>query len=160
GSLVGHPGSPWSHATTDLDFAITIHPTGRWLYSVDGGFPTTLHGYDIAADGALNDDPAITWNTGDTGAAGLVLEPTGHFGYVAAQSSIGVPGFTIDPTTGLATATPGSPFGSGSNTCEELAVDTSGDRIYFANDGNHLVTAYAIDGAGRLTHLSGSPFDV
>ena len=93
----------------------------------------------------------------------VAVDPKGKFAYVAGGGEVAA--FTIDPTTGQLTATPGSPFPAGLNTLW-VGVDPSGKFVYVTNHGSFGsgttvggVSAYKIDPAtGALSVISGSPF--
>jgi hypothetical protein len=71
--------------------------------------------------------------------------------------------FSVNETTGALTALNGFPLltgGNGTNTghIEELAIDTTNQRLYAINDGSDTASAYAIDPlSGALTPMAFSP---
>ena len=72
-------------------------------------------------------------------------------------------GFSVNEATGALTALSGFPVGSGGNgiqgsPVEQLAIDTTNQRLYAVNDGSDTVTAFAIDSmTGELTVMPFSP---
>src|SRR5437867_2477793 len=94
----------------------------------------------------------------------LAVPSPGQFVYVANANSSDVSGYTINPTTGALTATPGSPFPSGGVQPTSVAVDPTGKFAYVPNHGFLSsspagISGYTIDATtGALTPIPGSPF--
>jgi len=87
---------------------------------------------------------------------GLATTPDGRFLY-GADDSGNIFAFRLNKTTGVPTSLPGSPFASGPNA--QLVVDPSGKFLYATDDDvTGGVLAFAIDSAGALTPVPGSPF--
>lgn len=151
-TLVAMPGSPFSDGGGDTQ-SVTIHPNGRWLYAL-GNLDKLLRGFDITADGSLA-ARSFAWPTTDDAPWVTVIEPTGRFGFIAPDRNGGIPGFTLD-ATGTPSTTPGGPFGSNGNTSLDACLSNDG-QLLVANDGNSTISAFAIDSAGGLVHVPGSP---
>ena len=94
--------------------------------------------------------------------------PTGYLYALNQQngSSNQIYGFSVNETTGALTALSGFPVGSGGNgvqssPVEQLAIDTTNQRLYALNDGSDTVTAFAIDPlTGTLTVMPFSPISL
>jgi DNA-binding beta-propeller fold protein YncE len=72
------------------------------------------------------------------------------FEYVAA--------FAVDTATGSLTEIAGSPFATGGDTSQCVAVDPTGKFAYVTNSGSS-VSAFSINSTtGALTAIAGSPF--
>jgi len=152
-------GSPFAFPGAGADW-IEIHPNGTWAYVIDNG-TAMIHGMKIDAIGALSPLGTPAWPTTDSSPYAALINGTGQFGFVAPDLNGGVPGFTIDSTTGALSTTPGSKFGAIANTCMNAAMDRSRRRLFVADDGSGLnaLDAYVVDAAtGGLTLLAGSPY--
>jgi 6-phosphogluconolactonase (cycloisomerase 2 family) len=87
---------------------------------------------------------------------GLATTPDGRFLY-GADASGNIFAFRLNKATGVPTSLPGSPFASGPNS--QLVVDPSGKFLYATDDDViGSVLAFAIDSAGALSPVPGSPF--
>jgi len=160
GTLTALAGSPFALPGSDAIW-VAPEPGGRWLYASTSD--DDVYGFAIdPATGALSLLPSAAWPANSSGPWVVAIEPTGRFGYIAPDTSGGVPGFTIDPATGALTTTPGSKFASGAIVAFSASIDATGRRLFLANQGagTNTLTAYAIDPVtGALAHLPGSPVD-
>jgi 6-phosphogluconolactonase len=87
---------------------------------------------------------------------GLATTPDGRFLY-GADASGNIFAFRLNKATGVPTELRGSPFVSGPNS--QLVVDPSGKFLYATDDDViGSVLAFAIDSAGALSPVPGSPF--
>jgi 6-phosphogluconolactonase (cycloisomerase 2 family) len=87
---------------------------------------------------------------------GLATSPDGRFLY-GADASGNIFAFRLNKATGVPTELRGSPFVSGPNS--QLVVDPSGKFLYATDDDViGSVLAFAIDSAGALSPVPGSPF--
>lgn len=82
--------------------------------------------------------------------------------YAANVYANNVSAYRVDPTTGVLTPIPGSPFAAGTQP-RTITVNAAGTFAYVANQGDGRpdgsISAYSIDPAtGALTQVSGSPF--
>jgi len=148
--------------------AVAVDPAGPFVYATDnGGSPPagsiasagSVRMYQIeSATGRLVRLSAIGAEPPTpAGPISIAVDPTGHFVYVGASDSVSA--YAIDPTTGLLTALPGSPFAAAGGYVNELAIDPSGKFLYTANTTTNNVSALAIDATtGSLTPMPGSPF--
>lgn len=157
--------------------SIAVDSSGRFAYVANHGCPDTFNGsvsmYAInGTTGALTSiGPPV--DTGDLGSDAVVVDPSGRFAYVANDGdfdpSIGsVSTYTISATTGALTFTgtvpspcapPPSP---GSCSPLSVAVHSSGNFVYAANEGGFAPTGismYSINattGALTFTGVAGS----
>ena len=89
-------------------YGLAVDPTGRFLFGVDDT-DDLLHGYSIAADGALA--PAGTPQAiGSVTQVTTAIVSVADLVYVGNAASGGVYGFRINPATGALTPVAGSPF--------------------------------------------------
>jgi len=148
--------------------AVAVDPAGPFVYATDNsGSPPagsiasagSVRMYQIdSATGQLVRLSAIGAEPPTpAGPISIAVDPTGHFVYVGASDSVSA--YAIDPTTGLLTALPRSPFAAAGGYLNELAIDPSGKFLYTANTTTNNVSALAIDATtGSLTPMPGSPF--
>jgi 6-phosphogluconolactonase (cycloisomerase 2 family) len=96
---------------------------------------------------------------------GIRVTPDGKFVVVANQGTNNVAVFSLDATTGALTEVPGSPFASGQQP-GPVAIDPpvlagtgapSGKFVFVGDTGGNSLSAYAIDSAGSLTPVPGTP---
>jgi 6-phosphogluconolactonase (cycloisomerase 2 family) len=146
--------------------------TNHFVYTnnnADG--PNSVSGWMVGAGGALTPVAGSPFSTGGDGAG------TGFFSTVGVQAllvgnylyatndgdSVGmggnttVAGFAINPTTGVLTAVPGSPFatdGTQPAFGTSLAATPDGAFLYVNNPGDASITVYSIAGNGALTKVS------
>ena len=90
--------------------------------------------------------------------AGVAVDPSNRFVYVANSGSNDVSAYMIDSATGALTPVARSPFAAGAGPVG-IAVGPAGRFLYVANSASSDVSAYTIDAAtGALTPVPGSPF--
>jgi 6-phosphogluconolactonase (cycloisomerase 2 family) len=157
GDLTLVSGSPYP--TGDQPVAVTVDPTGRFVYVVDyNNLPALgfISAWSIdGATGALTPVPGSPFQTGFLPRA-ITIDATGHFAYVANSGDDTVSAYTINGITGALAVIPRSPFPAGSR---PYSVTASGSFLYVANNGSNDVSAYTIDSAtGALAAIPGSPF--
>jgi 6-phosphogluconolactonase (cycloisomerase 2 family) len=100
----------------------------------------------------------LSWNPSTSAVLEQVVNgPRSGFVYVA--SSPGVSGYAVDAALGFLTPVVGSPFLSLGEP-DGLAATPAGQFLYVASRDANSVLAYAIDGAGGLTPVPGSPFPI
>jgi len=174
GALTLISGSPFTDQPDDLGpniqpFALAITPDGRYLY-------VTNHGEDTISVFSINAmSGALTAVSGspfdlfvddeDCGSQpfGVAIGGSGRFLYVADNGCDAVSAFSIDPSTGLLTELPGSPYFVVAGDCfagvNEATVDFTGRFLYVADQSCGAVTGFSIDtSSGGLTEMNGSPF--
>jgi 6-phosphogluconolactonase (cycloisomerase 2 family) len=157
GDLTLVSGAPYPTGVQPV--AVTVDPTGRFVYVVDyNNIPALgfISAWSIdGATGALTPVPGSPFPTGFLPRA-ITIDSTGHFAYVANSGDNNVSAYTINGITGALAAIPGSPFPAGSR---PYSVTASGSFLYVANNGSNDVSAYTIDSAtGALTAVPSSPF--
>src|SRR3989454_8240045 len=113
---------------TDAPLFIEAHPNGQFLFTANRG---SVAAYVIdASTGALSYAPGSPFNTSSLQVAPfiLALDATGTFLYVSDTGNNGIPGFTVDGTTGALTLINGSSF-SGSSP-SDLVHNPAGPLLY------------------------------
>ncbi len=133
---------------TDAPLFIEAHPNGQFLFTANRG---SVAAYVIdASTGALSYAPGSPFNTSSLQVAPfmLALDATGTFLYVSDTGNNGIPGFTVDGTTGALTLINGSPFPGSS--ASDLVPNPAGPQLY-VQIGNSI-NVYSIDAtSGALT---------
>lgn len=166
--------SPSGGVTDTSPEEVMVDSSGQFLYVSDenAAFSSTkgtLMGIDElninASDGNVAPDtnsPFLLPDNTLPGPTQIVIDPTGHFLYVALSQPISVAGFTRNPTTGELTPMAGSPFpidpavGTGIN---PLAISPSGKFLYAFDGFNRSTYGFAINPtSGTLSQIAGSPF--
>jgi DNA-binding beta-propeller fold protein YncE len=109
GALTPIIGSPFTSTVGGArPTSITLDPTGGLLYAVTPGSTLSIWCFQITyPNGQL---VLVTNSPFSVPAGGLfaVFDPSGRFFYIG--SPIGLQGYTYNPSTGVLTAIPGSPF--------------------------------------------------
>jgi 6-phosphogluconolactonase len=95
-------------------------------------------------------------STGGTSPQAIGVTPDGKFVIVANQGTSNVSVFSLDASTGVLAAVPGSPFASGSAP-GPVAIDPSGKFVFVGDTGGNSLPAYTINSAGSLTPVTGTP---
>lgn len=75
----------------------------------------------------------------------LVVDPTGHFAYVANAGSNTVSAYRIDHNTGALSELPGSPFAAGKRPVS-IVAHPNGDWVFVANEVSSGIAIYRIEG--------------
>ena len=134
--------------------ALAIDPTHTFLYVVDTN-AAAVDGYRIApATGVLSHLDAFPLALGGTPFT-IAIHPSGRFAYVGDDKSLFA--FSIDPASGAFTPVDHSPFDL-SGTAAYVAADPSGHYLYVSHAGPAGIEAFAIDDAGVVDRVDGSPF--
>jgi 6-phosphogluconolactonase (cycloisomerase 2 family) len=111
--MLGSPFTPTSTvASQNGPTAITIDPTGRFVYAATSGSSSSIWCFTITpTNGQL---VAVTGSPFSSSAGGLfaLIDPTGDFLYIGSQSG-SIAGYTYNSNTGAITAVSGSPFSIG-----------------------------------------------
>lgn len=146
--------------------AVAVTPSGAFLYVANGG-QNTVTAFAVTSSGALTpvggNDTAAAFATG-TSPAGVAVDPSGKYLYVANSGSNNVSAFVICATSlpgcpanftpGTLVVAPGSPFSAGLGPAS-LAVDRTDNFLYVADQTSNQVSEYHINAStGALTALS------
>jgi YVTN family beta-propeller protein len=92
----------------DNPLRVAVHPNSALVYStnVQAG---TVSAFSIVAGGL---SPIAEFPVGQH-PFGVVVDPTGNFLYVANKVDNNISGFSVNASSGMLTALPGSPFAAG-----------------------------------------------
>jgi YVTN family beta-propeller protein len=139
--------------------AVAVHPSDKFAYVANGdSFPRSVSMYTInGANGALKYFGTIAAEGFPTS---VVVDPSGQFVYVAAETDSGTPGpgsvsmYAINATTGaltsLGTIATGTMIAESSS--NSIVVDPTGAFAYVTNSGSNNVSMYSINATtGVLT---------
>jgi 6-phosphogluconolactonase (cycloisomerase 2 family) len=156
GSLTAMPGAAATAPSGSGPSAIVIDPSAKYLYAANLG-DNTINQYTINADGTLSSiinggAPAGTVNTG-LRPAGMAIDPTGHFVYVAGQNDGTVSQYTVGTDGGLTPMPTAHVFAGVAPS--SVTVDPTGKYVYVTNRGDTTISEFSIDGTtGALTPLA------
>jgi 6-phosphogluconolactonase (cycloisomerase 2 family) len=157
GTLTALSGSPFpfqSGIPANSPYAITVYPTGGYLYITDSGYAgNTVTAYSYDSAGTLME--LATPLAVGTAPRSVAIDPSGRFLYVANTGDGTVTAFNIDAkarTLGLiGTLATG---GGASTTTTAVTVDPSGQYVYVANGDGGSVSAFSInETSGALTEI-------
>jgi len=110
GALTPILGSPFTATNGKGPSAITVDPSGKFVYAVTPGSSFSIWCFTITpTNGQL---VAVTNSPFSLTAGGLfaLIDPSGNYFYIGSQDANGIAGYTYDPSTGAPTAIAGSPF--------------------------------------------------
>lgn len=113
GALGTMPGSPFTATNGKGPSAVTVDPSGRFVYATTTGSSFSIWCFAISpTNGQL---VAATNSPFSLTAGGLfaLFDPSGNYLYIGSQDANGIAGYTYDPSTGAPTAITGSPFSTG-----------------------------------------------
>ncbi len=113
GALSAMLGSPFAATNGSGPSAITIDPTGQFVYAATPGSSNSIWCFAITAtDGEL---VAAASSPFSDAAGGLfaLFDPSGKFLYIGSQSGTALQAYSYNATTGAVTAVAGSPFSIG-----------------------------------------------
>jgi len=173
GMLTPVPGSPFPAGNTPVQ-VVQAGSQGKFLYVSnlnDSGGGISAFTIDFNA-GALTPISGSPFPTGPPGSfpgpsAMVVGGNSGNVLYVAlagtANANNKIVAFTIDPSTGVLTPLPLSPFATGNDPLYMALVPVTlvgfQEFLYTANIQDNTISAFIVDGnTGVLTPASGSPF--
>jgi 6-phosphogluconolactonase len=150
---------PYSKSSSPADYGLASDPGSKFLFV--GEFNTGLRALSIGTNGSLSEVSGSPYSTG-TGSAGVIVDSTGSYVYVANKGSNNISGFALTATSGQLTPISGSPFSSGGqlpiafasdNTKQFLAVINSGSNGSSGNSDLQLFKFDATTG-GKLVAVS------
>jgi 6-phosphogluconolactonase (cycloisomerase 2 family) len=113
GALSPIQGSPFTATNGKGPSAVTVDPSGRFVYATTTGSSFSIWCFAITpTNGQL---VAATNSPFSLTAGGLfaLIDPSGNYLYIGSQDGSGIAGYTYDPSTGAPTAITGSPFSTG-----------------------------------------------
>ncbi len=113
GKLTTILGSPFTSTVGNNPTAITVDPSGKFVYAVTPGSSYSIWCFAITpATGVLT---PVTNSPFSVGAGGqfVLIDPTGNYMYIGNNAGTGVAGYTYNPSTGAPTVITGSPFNTG-----------------------------------------------
>jgi hypothetical protein len=129
--------------------------------------PNSVSTYAIQADGSLLRVGQFATggtgggNSGDPSGQGIgfitttriVVTPDNRFVFATNAPDNTVSGFSVDPSTGILTLIPGSPFPTGGNACQGmgLAVSPTAPFLYAMNTCSRDISSFRIGSDGALT---------
>jgi 6-phosphogluconolactonase len=153
GQLTPVAGSPFA-TPVEHPRHLALDPGGRFLYATHG-LEAAVSAFRVDAQGALAPVPGSPFATG-TDVIDLAASVDGRTLYVSDPGIERVFMRRIDPGTGaLSNLTP--PSVAAGNNVEQVQVDPSGRFVYLAAASPGAVFSYAVDAAGVLTAVPGSP---
>lgn len=137
---------------------VAVDPSGSWLFvTYDGNSGGEIGSLSIT-NGAIG-SLAGSFATGGNSPQGIQVTPDGKFVVVVNGGTDNVSVFSLDPSTGKLNQVSGSPF-----TCvpgsSAVAIDPSGKFVFVTvglNDDGNTLFGYAIDSAGTLAPVPGTP---
>jgi 6-phosphogluconolactonase (cycloisomerase 2 family) len=135
---------------------MAIAPDGKHLY-VQLNSSNTLSVLAVGTDGSLT--PQASGILAGTAPTGLAVSPNGKNLYVAdfnGGAAGSVLRFSIGADGGLTPV--GSPTPTGGMAAFQITITPDGRYLYVTNDNSKDVSGFAIDAAGALTPVPGSPF--
>jgi 6-phosphogluconolactonase len=145
--------------SSPADYGLASDPGSKFLFVAE--FNTGLRALSIGTNGSLSEVSGSPYSAG-TGPAGVILDSTGSYVYVANKGSNNISGFALTAASGQLTPISGSPFSSGGqlpiaftsdNTKQFLAVINSGSN---GSNGNSDLQLFKFDATtgGKLVAVS------
>jgi 6-phosphogluconolactonase len=139
--------------------AVAVHPSDKFAYVANGdSTPRSVSMYTInSSSGALTRFGTIAAEGFPTS---VVVDPSGQFVYVAAETDSGIPGagsvsmYAINATTGALTSIGTIATGTmiAQSSSNSIVVDPTGAFAYVTNSGSNNVSMYSINATtGVLT---------
>jgi 6-phosphogluconolactonase len=113
GELTTILGSPFTATNGTGPTAITVDPSGTFVYAVTTGSSFAIWCFTIDP---TNGQLVAVANSPFSLAAGALfalIDPSGNYFYIGTQSGNAIEGYTYNPSTGVPTAIAGSPFSTG-----------------------------------------------
>ncbi|MFF0492430.1 lactonase family protein [Nocardia sp. NPDC004068] len=132
-----------------------VSPDNRHVYVTNYAAGSVTR-YELHDDSTLS-PPRETVPTGG-GPVSPTVSPDGEFLFTSCEHVGGVAVLRIDPSTGVLTPVPGSPFATGGLTPHGIALSPDGRRLYTPNALTNTVTGFDVATDGSLRPLPGSPY--
>ncbi len=133
--------------------SMVIDPTGRFLYTANGGSADSISIYPINPDGSLAAESVEV--TGPNSApSSLAIDPAGQYLYSANGGNNTVSQYTINSDGSISTiASPISGVGAAINSLVTAAeVDPSGKYLYVTDDSDSWTLKFDIAANGSLSN--------
>jgi 6-phosphogluconolactonase (cycloisomerase 2 family) len=157
--------------TNGIAASVVVDPAGRFAYVATNNEDVQFAGENAIRTYAINPNtgfltevPGSPFHLDRPGYPdGMTIHPSGKFLYVvkllrAEYGNSFVLAYSIDPTTGLLTQIPGSPYPTGTDS-SSATTDPAGKFLFVTDETPCDVIAYSIDAnTGVLTAVPGSPF--
>jgi len=106
------PGSPFK--TGEMPWRAAVDPSEHFAYVTNGAKKGAVSVYAIdPSSGRLREVADV--DVGASYTAGVALDTTGNFLYVAVEGTNSIDGFRVDARSGILTALPESPFAAGTS---------------------------------------------
>jgi len=159
GALTPLSGSPFP---AGMGVYVAMDPLDRYVFSTDDTPPGSVWAFTTDSTGALanvSGSPfqAVPNSNTNTNPSQIVVDPAGHFVYVALTATNQVAGFSIG-SSGALTPVPGSPFVTGN---APLCMAITNNSLYIGNTTDGTITGFTFDTTtGILTPAAGSPFSI
>ena len=155
GALTAVPGSPF--AACGGPFAVTIAPTGAFLYAVNMTFSGTICAFGIdPTSGGLSPVGGSPFATGAYPSP-VAIDPAGRGAYATSNGGCNcVSAFRLDASTGALSPAGTTDIGAGT---VAVTIDPTGKLAFVVDYANGRLLAFAIDPlTGALAPAPGSPF--
>ena len=158
GVLAQVAGSPF---TADRGAsALAVDATGKFLYTANTT-ANNVSGFSIGSSGALTKLQGSPYTSvAGTQPSAIAIDPANTIVYVTTPgTSFSIWAFSINPTTGVLTATAGSPFNLLAGGGLFVQMEPSGNYFYVASQSNTNIAGYQYNsGSGTPTAITNSPF--
>ncbi len=113
GALTPLLGSPFTATNGTGPTAITVDPSGTFVYATTTGSSFSIWCFAITpTNGQLVLATNSPFNL-NAGALFALIDPSGNYFYIGSEAGTGIVGYTYNPSTGALTAITGSPFSTG-----------------------------------------------
>jgi 6-phosphogluconolactonase (cycloisomerase 2 family) len=152
GALTVTPGSPFAGSQGGLQQAVTVGPSGKFVYVTAN--PNLLYAYSAdTSTGALTEVVGSPFNSNNV--LSPIVEPDGNFLYSVTSS---ISAFTLDRNTGSLASVAGSPFLTVTY-AGQLGIDPTSTYLFVVgSDGAHTLAIDPFNGA--LSDVPGSPVSI
>jgi 6-phosphogluconolactonase len=129
--------APLSTSSSPADYGLASNPNSAFLFVAE--INTGLREFSIGTNGGLTEISGSPYAVG-TGPAGVALDTTGSYVYVANKGSNNISAFTLTPASGKLTAVAGSPFASGGQLPIAMVNDNSKTFLAVINSGQNTAS--------------------
>jgi 6-phosphogluconolactonase len=126
--------APVTTSTAPSDYGLASDVNSAFLFVTE--INTGLRVFSIGTAGALNEISGSPYAVG-TGPAGVLLDATSSYVYVANKGSNNISAFTLTAASGKLTAIAGSPFSSGGQLPIAMVSDNSKKYMAVINSGSN-----------------------